>query len=56
MKIVITESQLEKLLKEQRLSVNNILEVDLRTPERYFLRVTPETINTIKNNKKGRNA
>ena len=47
---------LEKLLKEQRLSVNNILEVDLRTPERYFLRVTPETINTIKNNKKGRNA
>lgn len=47
---------LEKLLKDQRLSVNNIHEVDLRTPERYFLRVTPETIERIKANRKGRMA
>ncbi len=47
---------LEKLLSEQRLSVNNVREVDLRTPERYFLKVTPETILRIKTNRKGRAA
>ncbi len=45
---------LEKLLSEQRLSVNNVHEIDLRTPERYFLRVTPETIQRIKASRKGR--
>ena len=45
---------LEKLLTEQRLSINNVREVDLRTPERYFLKVTPETILRIKTNRKGR--
>lgn len=45
---------LEKLLKEQRLSVNNVNEIDLRTPERYFLKVTPETIQRIKNGRKGK--
>lgn len=47
-------SVLEKLLAEQRLSANNVLEVDLRTPERYFLKVTPETIKTINENRKGK--
>lgn len=45
---------LENLLSEQRLSVNNVNEIDLRTPERYFLRVTPETIQRIKAGRKGR--
>lgn len=45
---------LDKLLSEQRLSVNNVHEIDLRTPERYFLRVTPETIQRIKTSRKGR--
>lgn len=45
---------LEKLLSEQRLSINNIKEVDLRTPERYFLKVTPETIKNINANRKGK--
>ena len=45
---------LEKLLSEQRLSVNNVNEIDLRTPERYFLRVTSETIQRIKAGRKGR--
>ena len=47
-------SVLEKLLGEQRLSVNNVKEIDLRTPERYFLRVTPDTIQRIKAGRKGR--
>ncbi len=47
-------SILEKLLSEQRLSVNNVHEIDLRTPERYFLRVTPETIQRIKTGRKGK--
>jgi hypothetical protein len=45
---------LEKLLSEQRLSVNNVHEIDLRAPERYFLRVTSETIQRIKASRKGR--
>ena len=45
---------LELLLTEQRLSVKNVQEVDLRSPERYFLRVTPETIQKIKSNRKGK--
>ena len=45
---------LELLLTEQRLSVQNVQEVDLRSPERYFLRVTPETIQKIKSNRKGK--
>lgn len=45
---------LENLLSEQRLSVNNIQEVDLRTPEQYFLKVTPETIKRINANRKGK--
>lgn len=49
-------SILEKLLREQRLSVNNILEIDLRAPDRYFLKVTPETIKQIKTNRKGKPA
>lgn len=49
-------SVLEKLLLEHRLSVGHVLEVDLRTPERYFLKVTPETIKTINANRKGKPA
>ncbi|MCE2716344.1 MAG: cell division protein FtsQ/DivIB [Pseudomonadota bacterium] len=49
-------SVLEKLLLEHRLSVGHVLEVDLRSPERYFLKVTPETIKTINANRKGKPA
>jgi len=45
---------LEKLLAEQRLAINNVKEIDLRTPERYFVRVTPETIQRIKSSRKGK--
>lgn len=45
---------LENLLKEQRLSVKNVNEVDLRSPERYFVKVTPETLKRIKNSRKGK--
>jgi len=45
---------LEKLLRDQRLAVSNIQEVDLRTPDRYFLKVTPETIKHINANRKGK--
>ncbi|MBP9829330.1 MAG: FtsQ-type POTRA domain-containing protein [Proteobacteria bacterium] len=47
-------SVLEKLLREQRLAASNIQEVDLRTPDRYFLKVTPETIKHINANRKGK--
>lgn len=47
-------SILEKFLSEQRLSVNNIREVDLRLPERYFLKVTPGTTKSINANRKGK--
>ena len=45
---------LENLLKEQRLSVKNVNELDLRSPERYFVKVTPETIKRIKSGRKGK--
>lgn len=45
---------LENLLNEQRLSVSNVKEVDLRTPDRYFIKVTPETIKNIKSSRKGK--
>jgi len=45
---------LEMLLKEHRLAVDSVKELDLRTPERYFVKVTPETIKTINNGRKGK--
>lgn len=46
--------KLENLLNEQRISVGHVKEIDLRTPDRYFVKVTPETIKHIKGSRKGK--
>ncbi len=45
---------LEQLLTEQRLAAKNVNEIDLRTTDRYFVKVTSETIKRIKISRKGK--
>lgn len=44
---------LEKLIDENRIT-NDVKEIDLRTNDRFFVKVTPDVIEKIKNSRKGK--
>lgn len=46
-------ANLEQLLNDNRIC-NDVKEIDLRPNERFFIKVTPEVVEKIKNNRKGK--